>query len=126
MSITYAAENNQAMDVIQSASTGYTDFTNKFMTLSFGIQSYVRIKTSGQHYFPVLASMEQTNSVSTGKTFYLVFADDEPGHDLMAESVLDIVFDDEIFNTGISHFRFTKNDLDQIPEFNFLKINHKL
>jgi hypothetical protein len=126
LSISHPADKGADPDILFSSSRNYSEYAGKYMALSFGLQSYIKIVSQNKTYQPVLTAMEQTTSITGGRTFYLVFADVEQTDELLNEEILDIVFDDEIFNTGISHFRFTKEDMDNIPDFKFLNITKEL
>ena len=126
LSISHPTESAAEPDMLISSSNDYADYAGKYLALSFGLQSYIYINGDEKTYPPVLATMEQTTSVNAGRNFFIVFADVDETDELFNEDILDIVFDDEIFNTGISHYRFTKKDIDNLPDFRFLKITKEL
>ncbi len=126
LSITHPIERGTNPDIIISSSDNYSDYAGKYMNLSFGLNSIIKINGENNVYHPILASMEQTTSIKGGRTFYIVFADVNETDELLKEEMLDIVFDDEIFNTGISHFRFSKKDIDNIPDFKFINVTNEL
>jgi hypothetical protein len=101
----------------------YSAYKRRALTMNFDMNEYVSIKTSTQEFRPVLTSMENTYSLKGQRNIYMVFTDTATDTELMNEKELDLVFNDEIFETGINHFVFEQSDLQSIPAINFENIN---
>ena len=97
-------------DVMYRGVGGYQDYKERVMELNFNLGRYVSLKDGEKEVKPLLHTLENTYGTTEGRSLYLVFenvASDAPA--------LDFVFSDEVFGTGISHFRFRKSDLEQAP-----------
>ena len=108
---------NGNKDVMYAGVNNYKEYKQRVFDLNFDFSSYVFININDKLYPAKLSNLENTYSISNDRNFYLVFSDSilNTGNDI------DFVFDDEIFNTGISHFEFQAKDLKKIPEVNFYK-----
>ena len=102
-------------DIMLEGVTNEMEYNQKNLVMNFGISEYLTLKTDiGNSYFPALVNMENTYGLQKHKNFYIVFAPmDENEKDIMTSQTLDVVFDDRIFSTGINHFLFEKEKLDQ-------------
>lgn len=100
----------------------YSDYKRRALTMNFDMNEYVSIKTSTQEFRPVLTSMENTYSLKGQRNIYMVFTDDTVEKELMKDQALDLVFNDEIFQTGINHFVFDQAELQSMPSIDFEKI----
>lgn len=102
-------------DIMLEGVTNEMEYNQKNMIMNFGISEYLSLKTdAGNTYFPVLVNMENTYGLQKHKNFYIVFAPtDESERDIMRSKTLDIVYNDQIFSTGIHHFLFKKEKTDQ-------------
>lgn len=110
----------QSGDIMYKDITNTEEFNNRLLELTFNIGQFIRLKTDSNIYLPVLFTFENSYGISPGRSIYLVFAPDgKETDDLLSSARVDIVFDDQVFMTGISHFSFKKDDLDNIPHINF-------
>lgn len=106
-------------DVLYQGVENYREYKQRVMQLNFGIGNYVSIKAGGQEYKPVLSTLENTYSVTNHRSIYLVFSENETQRGLLEAENIDFVFDDELFGTGINHFVFDKETLQQLPPINY-------
>lgn len=107
-------------DLMYKDITSPEQYDDRLQDLSFKMSEYVKLETELNTYTPVLHTFENTYGISAARSIYLVFAlKDNNNDDLFTSENLDIVFDDHVFMTGISHFRFRRKDLDNIPQLNF-------
>jgi hypothetical protein len=88
-------------DVISNGIFSQAEFTQRVNRLNFGMHDLLKLKTSQGEWPPVLASLENTYGLTGYRTILLVFP--ATGNDA---GPLDVVFRDELFGTGISHFVF--------------------
>ena len=98
---------------------GEEDYTFRAEALNYNMDKYVYIGTGKISHAPKLHVLENTYGLTTHRDVYLVFADDDEKKDLLKADTLDFVFNDEIFGTGISHFSFSRKDLNNVPAINF-------
>jgi hypothetical protein len=88
----------------------YQAYKRRVMDLNFNLDRYVRLRDGEKEVKPLLHTLENTYGATEGRSLYLVFENAAAGG-----STLDFVFSDEILGTGISHFRFRKSDLENVP-----------
>ncbi len=115
---------NASVDITNYGVTDITEYKSRISYLNFDIKDHVYIKTeSGRKIKPVLSTMENIYEIGDTKSIYFVFADEN--EEVLKSNTLDIVFEDNIIDTGISHFLFAKKFLDNTPTLNFLNLrNH--
>jgi hypothetical protein len=97
----------------------FQEYKQRSHTMNFEMEEYVKLIAGNRTYHPVLSSLENTYGLEEGRNVYLVFSDDQRGKELNAAAELDIVFNDELFSTGLNHFVFRKEKLDNLPHLIF-------
>jgi hypothetical protein len=106
-------------DILYRGVSNQKDFKRRVNELNFGIEGMIKLLIAGKEYYPVLAVMENTYGTSSSKNFYIVFSSDDKKKIGKAWEEADLVFSDEIFETGINHFIFKREAIENIPVFNF-------
>lgn len=94
-------------------------FNRRLENLTFNFCQYIKLNTAKNTYSPVLHVFENTYGISPDRTIYLVFGRKSGVDDLLTSDRYDLIFDDQIFLTGISYFAFSRNVIDKIPEICF-------
>jgi hypothetical protein len=89
------------------------DFTSRAMNLNFEIKDMVSINYGGHRYPVLLATLENVYGLSKKRDVMLVFPKIQSYW--KEDGDADLVFDDRIFDTGISHFAFHIRDLNRAP-----------
>jgi hypothetical protein len=102
-------------DVIYKGIGNYQEYQQRVMQLNFNLGEFLELHAGKQVFKPTLSTMENTYGVTEQRNFYLVFSDADEKTTLLAETELDLTFQDEIFNTGISHFIFQKDKIEYLP-----------
>lgn len=104
------------VDIMKLGVSNYEEYREKFMTMNFDMGQYISLKINNKEFSPVLANLENVYGLAGDRNINLVF----PKDDLPAEEI-DLIFNDEIFNTGITHFTFKPKDAESLPPLKFLK-----
>ena len=107
------------IDIMRLGIGNYDEYSERALKLNFGMDEYVILKMGERKYQPVLSTLENVYGLSKQRNIYFVFAPEEPEADFRKNEKLDFVFDDEIFNTGISHFIFLSENIKKIPSLSF-------
>ncbi|WP_132065886.1 MULTISPECIES: hypothetical protein [Aquimarina] len=95
-----------------------SEYGQRIRDLSFNIKEVLVLKTnSGKKYNPVLTTMENAYEIANKKSIYMVFSDDQK--EILNSEQLDIVFQDTFLDTGISHFVFENEKINNLPNLNF-------
>ncbi len=99
-------------DIMYRDLANYQEYKERAVEMNFRMDSYLAMQIGGTDVPPLLCTLENTYSVRNGRSLYMVFPAPPEG------KPVDIVFTDEIFNTGIHHFVFDSKDIataNQIP-----------
>lgn len=107
------------VDIMSLGIRDYNEFKARAARMNFGMKEYVSLKIAARKYQPVLSTLENVYGLSKHRNIYIVFNPGEDPEGFKNAEKLDFVFNDEIFNTGISHFIFHKTNIDGIPHFKF-------
>ena len=107
-------------DLLTNDISSYDEYKERFLELTFNLTKYVDLQVGNETYEPVLSTMINDFGLSSKKDFYLVYANQAQNKENLFEAKeLDLIFYDELFHTGKSHFVFTKEELENLPEFDF-------
>ncbi len=106
-------------DVMYKDLRSYKEYLERNMTLNFDLESRVQLKGDFGSCYPVLSSMENTYGLSKGRDVYLVFSSQEKDYDLYRQNQWDLVYEDDVYQTGILHFTFNYPEIKStLPEIN--------
>jgi hypothetical protein len=104
-------------DVLYSGISDYHSYDQRMRMLAFRMKEYWLLRSpDGEEFHPVLASMEQTFSISESRKVHLVFAPPDTVTHFQDMPLWDIEYRDEIFGTGIHHFVFEKENWEKVPD----------
>jgi hypothetical protein len=106
-------------DIMYRDVTGFEEYKDRSHVMNFEFGDYIDLITDNEKYKPVLSNLENVYGLSSGRKIILVFAEKNGSQDLSKSKELDLVFTDEIFNTGINHFVFAQHKLNSVPDFVF-------
>lgn len=105
------------VDVSKYGIFNMDEYKQRIHDLNFNIKERIYIQTdNGKKYHPNLTTMENLYEVSNKKRIYLVFAENQA---ISNSKTLDVVFIDDFLDTGINHFLFKKDKIDNIPQIKF-------
>lgn len=114
-------ESKEDFDIMTTGVENIVEFNERVKKLNFEIGQFITLKTENGEYKPVLSTLENVYGLTNKRNIYIVFAPNEESKKLLCAQKLDLVFEDDIFLTGINHFKFDKKKLDNIPHINFWK-----
>lgn len=84
---------------------------DRAMALQFDIQNKIELKVGNRSYRPVLATQDNDQGLNSVRNITLIFIDDTEANTLLHARTYDVVFNDDIYHTGISTFRFDSADI---------------
>jgi hypothetical protein len=108
-------------DIMLKGVGSMEEFKSRAQMMNFEMQEYVSLKAEGKKYKPVLSTMENVYGMHSHRNIYLVFTPNDENKSLLKAEKLDVSFNDELFETGISHFVFKKKYISNIPKVKFWK-----
>ncbi|MEO1652680.1 MAG: hypothetical protein AAFU64_03970 [Bacteroidota bacterium] len=112
----------QEDDVMYREVASLAEYKQRAMQMNFGMEERVELHIGESTLKPCLTSLENSYGLSTHRSIYMVFVEDEKSSVSEKKGALDFRFEDDIFATGINHFVFKKSDLNNIPPINYHKI----
>lgn len=86
--------------------------------LNFGLSEAFELSVKGQSFAPAIYNFENTYSLSSSRVINLVFVPDKSS--LQSLKVVDLIYTDPVFDTGINHFQFNIQEL-KVPKLNFIQ-----
>lgn len=111
--LTIGMEEQGGKDIMMGNVSSYDEYVELSREMNFNLENYLRLKTETREYVPAIVSLENTYGLQKHRGVYIVFTAESSGADLLSSEELDLVFNDEIFNTGINHFSFSKKEIDR-------------
>ena len=108
-------------DIMYREIKNYKEYAERTLAMNFDMENYVSLKTGHQEYKPVLSAMENIYGLTTSRNILFVFAptEEEQKDDFYQSQELDFVYEDELFDLGINHFVFSRNDIKKTLQLNF-------
>ena len=106
-------------DVVMYEVFDKQDYKVRVQDLNFHLDEYVELQAGDETLPTLLHTMENTYGLGKHRNFIMVFGKPEG-----EPSKLDFVFNDAVFDTGISHFVFDREALAQVPAIGFWNTKH--
>lgn len=105
-------------DVMYKDIFSYPEYRKRAEDLNFNIKEQILLNTGDKEYYPVLASMENTYSMTNYRIIHIIFSPLNSKTELNGCDKYEIVFYDEILGTGITHFLFNKKTIELADKIN--------
>jgi len=93
-----------------------SEYNERVYQLNFNLKEYLTLVAGGKRFHPVLTKLENIYGLDKRRKAMVVFSPERDSAELKNHEEYDIIFNDEIFDTGLNHFVFAGNDLNGIPE----------
>ncbi len=106
-------------DVMYKDIFSYPEYRKRVEELNFKIKEQILLSTGDKEYYPVLASMENTYSMTNYRIIHIIFSPLTSKTELDGCNKYEIVFYDEILGTGITHFLFSKKNIELADKINY-------
>lgn len=101
--------------VMMKGVTKIEDFKKRAINMNFSMGEYIQLRTPRASINPVLTNLENTYEVVSEKSIYVVFSKEMIDRQLKDGEEIEFVYNDEIFDSGISVFSFKKEIFNNIP-----------
>ncbi len=109
----------QDFDITQLGVANYGEFAEQLEQLAFKAADWIALEVNGQVYKPSLVRMENINALEKSRNFMVVFENPTVAGKDLTQFDWTFVYADELFNTGVNKFLFSKEAIQKIPEFKF-------
>ena len=102
-------------DVMYKGISSYDDYADRVRMVNFNMPEMIALHIGENVYTPVLCLAENTYSLTQGRNVLILFEATDLQSAMIANEESTVVFNDEIFGSGIQHFRFENDKLMNIP-----------
>lgn len=109
------AAGSRTGDVMTHGVSGMEDYAARMETMNFRLEESIELRVGDRVLKPVFVHLENTYGLTNDRNLHLVFEGAGLGLPQEQPEDLDLVFDDPVFGTGINHFRFQREALNQLP-----------
>lgn len=107
-------------DVMYQGIKDYAAYKERLYTMNFDIENDITIKIGGKKYHPVLSNLENGYGLTSSRNITLVFVPEaKEEKSFYTSEEIQFTYDDDLFDTGINHFTFNREDINNIPSFIF-------
>jgi hypothetical protein len=112
--------NTKKGDVMYHDVKNYEEYKKKLYNMNFDIEKNISLTINEKEYFPVLAHLENVYGLTESRNIMVVFVPETENEQSFYDAKeIAFTYDDELFNTGISHFVFKRKNINNIPSFIF-------
>lgn len=102
---------NESEDIMYKGISTPEEFDARAKELNFNLASYITLVVDGNEIQPVHAGMENTYSLSSYRNFLIIFSPQDDINQLGSAKEFTLIFDDQIFGTGINKFNFNRKNI---------------
>lgn len=110
---------NESFDIMKLGINNYAEFAGRVEQMAFEAQDWMSIRSNGMEVKPVIARLENINSLEKSRTFIVVFNSEKNTEKDLRNTDMCFTYNDELFNTGTNKFIFKASDIKALPEFKF-------
>ncbi len=90
------------------------EYKQRSIEMNFRMGERFQLRIGDRTLSPSVVEMVNTYDLTKDRDLYIVFPDQENTPKEFTED-LELIYYDDLYETGIHHFRFKKDDLNQIP-----------
>lgn len=119
MVMTFAPDENKEAkgDIVFKGVENKQGYTERMLTMNFGLQDQVKLNAGGKERHPVLSGLENTYGLESSRSIVLAFPLADAERETILQSDWTLTYDDVLFDMGIVHFHFDHEQLNQLPGF---------
>jgi hypothetical protein len=116
LSISPIGTKDRERNIMYDGLEKFEDYKKRVFDLNFNMEELVELKLGeGISLAPSIYNVENTYGLSKELNFNIVFSPSAAVKSFESYDKIDIVLNDYIFETGISHFVFEKKELEKLP-----------
>lgn len=104
-------------DIVFKGVSGKQEYTERMMTMNFGLQEQIRLQAGGKQWRPALTGLENTYSLGSSRSLVLAFPVPDDEREKIFRSDWILSYDDILYEMGILHFSFDHQQINAIPGF---------
>jgi hypothetical protein len=108
---------DDAKDIMYSDIDSYKEYASRLQDLNFSVDQKLNLLINKVQYTPVSTNFENTYGLRNSRDIFVVY--NIPDREIRPNGILDFIYDDQWFETGKNHFRFSTNDILNFPTIKF-------
>ncbi|MFN3402660.1 MAG: hypothetical protein ACK40G_01105 [Cytophagaceae bacterium] len=97
----------------------YAEYKDRIEKLNFELDDFLTLVVNEKNFKPLVWTLENTYNIGNKSNLFIVFGDNVNGENLLNNQNLELVFNDELFMTGINKFNFDTEKMKNIPSIKF-------
>ena len=109
----------EKFDITRCGVNDMNEFNQRAQTLNFHMGNYFSLTFDGIELKPAFCEMENVYGLTPDRKFNVVFTPQENKNEIILASDMTLTYKDELFNSGLSKFKFFKEDIENVPEIQF-------
>lgn len=114
---TITPDSTNNVDLNKLGVSNYEEYSQRIHQFNFEMQNNISIKAGRKIINPQFVQFENNYGIKHEKSFIVICTVDKNLDNSFAkENELQFIFNDPIFNSGISKFKFFKEDLEDLPK----------
>lgn len=103
-------------DIMFDKIANYKEYSERLLSLNFEIDKNITLKSGDVELKPVLSALENTYGLSKSRNIVFAFAiTKNEKQEIEKSKDVDFMYSDELFQLGLMHFNFSKNNLENLP-----------
>lgn len=107
-------------DIMYQGVKDYEEYKRQLYAMNFDIENDITIKIDGKTYRPVLSNLENVYGLTESRNITIVFVPEtEKEQSFYLSEEVQFSYEDELFDTGINHFTFYRENINNSPTFTF-------
>ncbi len=119
---TIGPDSTQNFDITKLGVENYAGFAERMEVMNFQMNESISMKIGKSEYKPSFSQLENNYGLKNQRTLMVVFnVNSNISNEFMKNNDIQFIYNDDLFNTGISKFKFLKDQLEELPEFNYTK-----
>ncbi len=117
---TLGPDENEKFDITRVGVSNYEEFAQRIELMNFNMTNFIYLEYNNTKIAPKLALMENSYGLENKRAIMVSFeVDDNTKNVFLKKHTYKFVYSDQLFNTGINKFTFNKEDINDLPEFEF-------
>ncbi|MEM7549574.1 MAG: hypothetical protein AAF363_07865 [Bacteroidota bacterium] len=103
---------------------GYSEYKQRVNHLNFDLDTFLSLTVNDHRYKPLLGHFEGYHELSNRLIFHVTFKPEEYMNGKFDDTIdrLYLTFDDPYWETGINHFTFEREHIEQLPKIALSKL----
>lgn len=118
--LTLGPDKDEKFDITRVGVSNYEEFAERVEVMNFQMGNFITLEYEGKKITPKLTLMENSYGLANQRVIVVSFeVENNLSNEFMKKRDCKFIFDDGLFFTGQNKFAFKKDEIAQLPEFEF-------